>query len=77
MAQEAHTPEALPEFGFIRLKQVLRVFPVSKTRWYEGVKAGIYPAPVKLSARSSAWAVEDIKALIQRTKEGRTSQAIH
>lgn len=62
----------LPETGFVRLPQILgdprkgipAIIPVSKTTWYDGIKAGLYPEPVKLSERSSAWRVEDIRALI-------------
>lgn len=55
---------ALPEAGFVRLSQVLSLFPISKTAWYEGVKAGIYPAPIKLSERTAAYRVSDIRALL-------------
>lgn len=57
----------LPETGFLRLPEVLRFFPVSRSAWYRGVKAGIYPAPVPLGPRTAAWRVEDIRALIERT----------
>jgi predicted DNA-binding transcriptional regulator AlpA len=56
---------SLPEFGFLRLRQVLEIFPISKSAWWAGVKDGRYPAPVKLSARVSAWRVSDIKTLIE------------
>jgi predicted DNA-binding transcriptional regulator AlpA len=56
----------LPATGFVRLKQVLRVFPVGKTKWYAGVKSGEYPRPVALGLRTSAYRVEDIRALIER-----------
>ncbi len=42
---------ALPETGFVRLKQILGPqgpIPVSKSTWWAGVKAGRYPKPVKL-----------------------------
>lgn len=65
MNKSQSTPE-LPSMGFVRVKQILKVFPVSKTRWWEGVKQGIYPAPVKLSKRTKAWRVDDIKQLIER-----------
>lgn len=55
---------ALPETGFVRLSQVLSLFPISKTAWYEGVKAGIYPPPIKLSERTAAYRVSDIRALL-------------
>jgi len=55
----------LPETGFMRLPQVLSFFPVGKTCWWEGVKSGRYPKPVKLSARCTAWRAEDIRELIK------------
>ena len=54
----------LHETGFLRLKQVLQFIPISKSAFYSGIKAGIYPKQVKLSARISAWRVEDIRNLI-------------
>jgi len=54
----------LPETGFLRLFQVLEFIPISKTAWYDGIATGRYPAPVKLSERTSAWRVEDIRKLI-------------
>ena len=53
----------LPEAGFVRLPGVLRVFPVGKSTWWNGVAEGKYPAPVKLSKRVSAWRVGDIRRL--------------
>jgi len=54
----------LPQTGMLRLPQVLALFPVSKTAWYEGIKKGIYPAPIKLSERTAAYRVSDIRALL-------------
>ena len=65
----------LPETGFLRLNQIIgtpkaeppipAVIPVSKSTWWEGVKSGRYPKPVKsLGLRITAWRVEDIRALI-------------
>jgi len=56
----------IPEIGYLRLPDVLRIFPVSRSSWWAGVKSGIYPKPIKLSARTTAWKVEDIRALINR-----------
>jgi predicted DNA-binding transcriptional regulator AlpA len=47
------------------LPQVLSIIPVGKTCWWEGVKSGRYPKPVKLSSRCTAWRAEDIQALIK------------
>ena len=58
----------LPETGFVRLPQVLSVFPISRSAFWAGVKSGKYPKPVKLSPRCTAWRVEDIKKLLERVK---------
>ena len=67
---------ALPETGYLRLNQIIgnpkgspptpTIFPVCSSSWWNGVKRGIYPAPVKLSANITAWRVEDIRELIDR-----------
>ncbi|WP_288901581.1 AlpA family phage regulatory protein [uncultured Sneathiella sp.] len=54
----------LPEVGFVRLPDVLKVYPVSKSHWWAGVKDGRYPKPVKLGPKITAWRVEDIRELI-------------
>ncbi len=56
--------ETLPSTGFLRLPQVLRFIPVSKSLWWEGIKSGRFPQPVKLSQKVTAWRAEDIKELI-------------
>lgn len=48
----------------LKLPNVLRIFPVSRSAWLAGVKAGKYPAPVRLSARSVAWRASDLDALV-------------
>lgn len=54
----------LPETGFIRLPTVLEFIPVGKSTWWQGVKTGRYPKPVKLGPKVTAWRVEDIRDLI-------------
>jgi prophage regulatory protein len=56
----------MSSIGFMRLPQVLKIFPVSRSTWWAGVKSGRYPAGVKLSARVTAWRVETILSLIER-----------
>lgn len=66
----------LPETGFLRLPQILgnpnaeppipAIIPVKKTTWWNGVKSGLYPKPVKLGPRVTAWRVEDIRELIRQ-----------
>jgi len=62
----------LPDTGFLRLPQIVKphgVYPVCRSKWYAGINAGIYPAPVKLGPRTVAWRVEDIRALIEKGSE--------
>lgn len=66
----------LPATGFIRLPQIIgdakavppipAIIPVGKSTWWDGVRTGRFPKPVKLSERVTAWRVEDIHALIGR-----------
>ena len=51
---------------FLRLPQVLEIFPVSKSTWWNGIKKGEYPKPVKLSERISAWRECEIYELFER-----------
>jgi hypothetical protein len=63
----------LPETGFLRLPQIIGdpqsdpptppIIPVKKSCWWDGVRKGRFPKPVKLG-RCTMWRVEDIKALI-------------
>lgn len=61
----------LPESGFVRLPQILAVFPVSRSAFWAGVKTGRYPKPVKLSPSCTAWRAEDIRMLIENTWNNR------
>ena len=64
----------LPQTGFLREKQILGnpratpsippIIPVSHTAWWNGVKDGRYPKPIKLGPRTTVWRVEDIRNLI-------------
>ena len=55
----------LPEVGFVRLPDILKIFPVSKSTWWAGIKTGRFPAPVKLGPKTTAWRVEHIRQLIE------------
>ena len=44
----------------LKLKEVLKIVPVSKTTWYLGVKEGRYPQPVKIGLKAVAWRKQDI-----------------
>lgn len=59
----------LPETGFLRLPAIIAPdgpIPVSKSTWWQGIRDGRFPRPVKLGPRITAWRVEDIRRLIER-----------
>lgn len=70
--------QALPLAGYVRLPQIIgnpraippvpALFPVSRSTWWEGVRTGRYPSPVKISPRCTAWRVTDIRALIDQAE---------
>ena len=68
-----HAPQLLDTgfTGFLRINQILgddthpAIIPIGRTSWWNGVKSGRFPKPVKLGARTTAWRVEDIKALVE------------
>ncbi len=57
----------LPKTGFLRLNQVLKLIPVSRSTWCAGVKAGRFPNRVRISQRVVAWRAEDLRAFIDGT----------
>jgi len=70
----------LPEVGFVRLHQILGdrksdpvippIIPISRASWWNGIKSGKYPQPIKLGPRTTAWRVEDIRRLVEETGMG-------
>lgn len=62
--------QPLPQEGFIRLPQVLHVLGISKTSFWQGIKDGRFPAPVKIGPRTSVWRVEAVRALIESVSTG-------
>ncbi|MCC8108175.1 MAG: AlpA family phage regulatory protein [Planctomycetes bacterium] len=66
--QNNGTAPTLPTEGFVRLPVVLGVLGIGKTSFWRGIHDGRYPHPVKLGPRTSAWRVEDIRAVIAKYK---------
>lgn len=65
----------IPETGYLRLPQILEVFPIAKSTWWAGVKSGKYPQGIKLGPKTTAWRVEEIRELLasfeqQNVQEG-------
>lgn len=54
------SPPTLPRSGFVRQRLLLQCMPFSKSTLWRWVKAGLFPAPVRLSVGITAWRAEDI-----------------
>jgi prophage regulatory protein len=74
-----NTLSTVPEVGFLRLKQIIgdkksnipAIIPVSRSTWWQGVKTGRYPRPVKLGPRITVWRVEVIRTFLgSQEREG-------
>lgn len=46
------------------------LFPISKSSWWAGVKTGLYPQPVRMGERITAWRAEDLEQLAQYGIDG-------
>ena len=62
MAKATFPVGDLPATGYVRQSQLIpAIVPFSSATLWRSVKAGTFPAPVKLSDRVTAWRVEDIR----------------
>lgn len=66
------TTPGLPSTGFLRLRQIAgkenSLFPICERTWWRWIEEGRAPRPVKIGPNSTAWAVEDIRDLIEKLK---------
>ncbi|HUQ38400.1 MAG TPA: AlpA family phage regulatory protein [Aestuariivirga sp.] len=67
--------DQIPLEGYLRIRQILgdakatppilAIIPISKSSWWQGVKSGRFPRPVKLGPRTTCWKVSDIRDLLK------------
>lgn len=50
---------------FLRLKQVLEIFPVSSSTWWAGVKDKKFPQPIRICSRITVWKASEIFQMIK------------
>jgi prophage regulatory protein len=55
----------LPNEGFIDEDDFLALLPVGRSTFWEGIKTGRYPKPVKVSNRKNGWDVDAVRALFE------------
>jgi prophage regulatory protein len=48
----------------LRVPQVLKILPICRSSFWAGVKTGIYPKPLKLGPRTTAWRRSEILAIV-------------
>ncbi|MGH8584788.1 MAG: helix-turn-helix transcriptional regulator [Gammaproteobacteria bacterium] len=66
MQKTLPTTGVIPEDGYLRQAQLIPgIIPLSSPTLWRMVRAGTFPAPVKLSPRVTAWRVEDVRAWMQ------------
>lgn len=67
MASNQNLPlGVLPVSGYVRQAQLIpNIVPFSPATLWRKVKSGTFPRPVKLSARVTAWRVDDIRDWMQ------------
>ena len=64
------------EERLIKLPEVLATLGMKKTAWYDGIKAGKYPKPIKRSPRDTVWPMSAIQKIVSDTIASGGSQSI-
>lgn len=54
----------VPQTGFLRLREVLRLVAMSRSWVYEEIKQNRFPRGINVGGRAVRWRVEDIKAYL-------------
>lgn len=62
-----HHPDAL-----LRVWQVLQIIPVSRSGFWQGVRDGRYPQPIKLSPGVTVWQASKIYDFVGSLQNGAT-----
>jgi predicted DNA-binding transcriptional regulator AlpA len=63
--QTKQPPATLPESGYIRVNDLIKIIPFSASTVWRKAKAGTFPTPVKLSEQITAWRCEDVRAWME------------
>ena len=64
MNPQQQTPLEDLDFRLLRLNDVLKIIPVSRASFYEGIEKGHYPKPLKIGKKLSVWKLADIRDLV-------------
>ena len=53
----------------VSVKEIIAVLKIGHTKWWDGVRCGIYPRPIKLGNRCTRWTKSSIERLMQKGVE--------
>jgi prophage regulatory protein len=65
---EAESMQENPVDALVRIEKIVGpngILPISRSAFYQGIKDGIYPKPVRLGKRTSAWRMSELLAVIK------------
>lgn len=70
------------DLQFFRERQVLALFPISRSQLWKLIKEERFPAPVKLSPKCSLWRGGDLRQIgekltTKKTKPVLTTESLH
>jgi prophage regulatory protein len=68
-AEEINQMQNKPPDALVRISQIIGprgLIPVSRSAFYQGVRDGIYPKPVRLGKRTSAWRMSELMKIIEK-----------
>ena len=73
-ASQAVPYGTLPATGLVRQKDMLPCLPFASSQLCRLVKAGKFPAPLKISPRVTCWRVEDVRAWLDAVGQPEATQ---
>ena len=59
--------DQLPDSANVRLPTVMGLYSISAATVWRQVKAGIIPSPRKLTPRTTAWSVKDLRQVLDKS----------
>ncbi len=65
---------SLNDIGFLRLPEVLKLIPISRSSLYARIKLGTFPKPKKIGPRAVGWSVADIREYLEKYPDTQHNQ---
>jgi predicted DNA-binding transcriptional regulator AlpA len=66
---ETESMQGNPTDALVRIEKIVGpngLIPISRSAFYAGIKEGIYPKPVRLGKRTSAWRMSDLMRVVKK-----------